>query len=255
MLPAPLPRTHEAGFSLVELAVVLLIVGLLLSGLVPTISGQIEQQRINETRKELNEIHQALIGFVVAKGYLPCPAISAVNGLENRNNAGICVVRHGFIAWQTLGVSKLDAWGRIIRYSASGNYTRSNPPLFNLNSTRDITMHTRNMAGVLINLSNSNDLPAIILSHGSNGLGGILEDGTPVGGASATNVDEQANITGNMASAIAGRAYMSRDQSRNTASAAGEFDDIVVGVSPNVLMNRMVAGKADIEVTGSATTG
>lgn len=40
----------QAGFSLVEMAIVLVIVGVLLAGLLPSISSQIEQQRRNETQ-------------------------------------------------------------------------------------------------------------------------------------------------------------------------------------------------------------
>lgn len=58
---------HRDGFTLVEMAIVLLIVTLLLTGLVPTISSQIEQRQRNETRKQLDDIRDALLGFVVSK--------------------------------------------------------------------------------------------------------------------------------------------------------------------------------------------
>ena len=41
----------ESGFSLIEMAMVLTIVALLMAGLLPTLSGQIEQGRRTETRK------------------------------------------------------------------------------------------------------------------------------------------------------------------------------------------------------------
>ncbi len=61
------------GFSLVEMAIVLAIVAMLMAGLLPTLSSQIEQQRRNETRKQLAEIQQALMGFAIMNGRLPCP--------------------------------------------------------------------------------------------------------------------------------------------------------------------------------------
>ena len=67
-------QTKQLGFSLIEMAIVLFIVALLLGGLLPTVSSQIEQQHTNETRKQLDEIQQALLGFAVINGRLPCPA-------------------------------------------------------------------------------------------------------------------------------------------------------------------------------------
>ena len=45
------------GFTLIEMAIVLAIVALLLGGLLPSISSQIEQQRRNDTRKQLDEVN------------------------------------------------------------------------------------------------------------------------------------------------------------------------------------------------------
>ena len=55
-----LPKQH--AFTLIEMAIVLLIVGLLLGGLLPTLSSRVEQQRLGDVRKQLDEIEQALLG-------------------------------------------------------------------------------------------------------------------------------------------------------------------------------------------------
>ena len=47
---------QQKGFSLLEMAIVLVIVGLLMAGLIPSITGQIEQQHRSETRKQLDEL-------------------------------------------------------------------------------------------------------------------------------------------------------------------------------------------------------
>ena len=59
----PTVKKKNCGFTLIEMAMVLMIVGLLLGGLLPTISSQVEQRNVTETRKQLDEIQQALIGF------------------------------------------------------------------------------------------------------------------------------------------------------------------------------------------------
>jgi len=59
---------RAGGFSLVELAIVLIIVALLLSSLLSPLSAQIDQRNYNETQQQISEIREALIGFAVANG-------------------------------------------------------------------------------------------------------------------------------------------------------------------------------------------
>ncbi|HLD09715.1 MAG TPA: prepilin-type N-terminal cleavage/methylation domain-containing protein, partial [Methylophilaceae bacterium] len=53
------------GFTLVEMAVVLVIVGLLLAGLLMPLSAQLDQRNTTDTQKALAEIQQALIGYAI----------------------------------------------------------------------------------------------------------------------------------------------------------------------------------------------
>ena len=63
------------GFTLIEMAIVLMIVGLLLGGMLVPLSAQMDQRNISDTQKSLSEIKEALIGYAMANGRLPCPAI------------------------------------------------------------------------------------------------------------------------------------------------------------------------------------
>ena len=179
------------------------------------------------------------MGYAVANGNLPCPAISATNGLEDRvAGTGLCNAfkRDGFIPWATLGVSKLDAWGNIFRYSVTPAYAYTAPqPLFALNTLRILTVQTR-IAGALSPLTNVNDIPAVVLSHGKNGYGSVDDQGHPQAPVPVSNVDEISNWTVNTLT------FFSRvPQAPGLPGIGGEFDDIVVWVSPNILFNRMVA--------------
>lgn len=231
--------TNNRGFSLIEMAIVLLIVALLLGGLLPTVSSQMEQQNRNETRKQLDEIQQVLLGYALSKGYLPCPAKSSSDGTEDRTS-GVCNKRFGFLPWVELGVKKSDSWDRLFTYSAPLAYTNSTT-LFTLSSPRDITLKTRDNAGTLINLSNLNDIPAVVLSHGPNGIFGTSASGTLISSTApgSPNLDDQKN---NSPSGTAnGLIFVSRDQSVPGSSTDVAFDDIVMSISPNILFNRMVA--------------
>jgi len=227
----------ERGFTLVEMAIVLVIVGLLLGGLLMPLSTQVEQRRISETQKTLDEAKETLIGFAVRTGYLPCPAISATNGLEDRTGSS-CTggKRQGFLPWATLGVSKLDSWNHILRYSVTLAFTDS-ATLFTLSTPRDITIRTRDTGGALISQSAASDITAVIMSHGINGLLGTTDSGVLIANTSATNIDEVTNAS------AAGTSFVTRVINNNTAAPGGEFDDIVTWLSPNTLYSRMVSAQ------------
>jgi hypothetical protein len=184
----------------------------------------------------LDEIKEALIGFAIANKYLPCPAVSSVVGSEAlRDAAGNCPSREGYIPWVALGVSKLDSWGRIFRYSVTPAFS-NNTTLFTLSTARDITVKTRDSANALINLTNAGDIPAVILSHGKNGYLGATDTGSIIANASALNPDEITNAPPSV-----GTTFVSRSASGINVATIGEFDDIVTWLSPNILFNRMVA--------------
>jgi hypothetical protein len=107
--------------------------------------------------------------------------------------------------------------------------------MFDLRTRRDITIGTRDVRGNLVAATYINDIPAVIVSHGKNGYGGVSDLGVRVQESSTTNVDERTNA------AQAGIAFVARTGTDNSAAPGGEFDDLVLWVSPNVLLNRMVS--------------
>ena len=125
----------QTGFTLVEIAVVLLIVTLLMTGLVPTISGQIEQRQTNETRKQLDDIQQALIGYAIINERLPCPAAATPTnsyGAESFAAGGTALngncsnFNDGFVPAAALGITQVDnqgfavdSWGNRIHYAVT----------------------------------------------------------------------------------------------------------------------------------------
>lgn len=224
--------TQPRGFSLVEMAIVLVVVGLMLGGLMTPLTAQIEQRKVGQTRRALDEAGEALTGFALRNGYLPCPAVSAVNGLEDRAGAGCGDgKRQGFLPWATLGLPRLDGWGHLLRYSVTPAFSDSGAP-FTLRTARDISVFTRDAGGALVAATAPRDIPALVMSHGRNGLGATSEQGVPVAGAARD--DEASNAD------AAGTAFVSRPAG---AGRGGEFDDLVLWISPNILFNRMVAAQ------------
>jgi len=117
----------SAGFSLVELAIVLLVVTLMLSSLLYTLSAQTEQRNFEDTRRRLEQARELVLAFAIVNGRLPCPARSTSAGVEVRNAAGECKdagnvedyyggalaggAVGGFLPAVTLGFPTVDAAG------------------------------------------------------------------------------------------------------------------------------------------------
>lgn len=227
-------KHRQHGFTLVEIAIVLIIVGLMVGGLLAPLSMQLEQRKTSETQKALEDAREALTGYALRNGYLPCPAISAANGLEARDGSHCANGRRsGYLPWATLGLAKLDSWNHLFRYSVTPAFSDSGT-LFNLSTPRDITVATRDGSGQLVAATAVNDIPALILSHGKNGYGGSNELGGLIANAPNNNDDEQLN-------ARSDTQFISRYASDSATAPGGPYDDIVVWLSPNILFNRMVA--------------
>ena len=103
---------RTAGFTLVEMAVVLLIMALLLGGLLPTLSSRVEQQRLGEVRKQLDEIEQAAIGYALINGRLPCPASSSSNGAESFASGGNATNGNCSITIMAMRLRRRWGWSR-----------------------------------------------------------------------------------------------------------------------------------------------
>lgn len=258
------------GFSLIELAIVLVVVALLLGGLLVPLTTQIEQQKIRETQKAMDEIKEAIVGYalshVAADGrpYLPCPdrrtgaatATDNNDGHEDRNAVGgACQVVEGNVPWADLGVSRNDAWGNYFTYRVASEYSNSNAGFSLAAVTTNILVCENDVGAACISaVATANQVPALIVSHGQNGFYAINSNYTqadiPAGYPSVPDAtrssafeQENGNVHGDC-TAIPGDGtcykYVSKT-SGTIGAATGEFDDLVTWLSPNILFSRMVA--------------
>lgn len=249
------------GFTLIEMAIVLIIITLVVGGALVPLGAQIEQRQRAETQRTLDEFREALIGYTLSNSVLPCP--SRVNGsgipdgtaVPNADPASITKVCGidtsdptqpkvvtGYIPWVTLGVNNKDAWGNLIRYAVALKFADAGTPFTlntaSLNASNTITIQSRNTAGALTTISTT--IPAAVLSLGKNGYGAMSADGinlfTPAAFAT-NNPDEYQNQKFN-----SNTFYSRTPAPQGTATTlGGEFDDMVAWISPNILFNRMVA--------------
>ncbi|WP_284155349.1 type II secretion system protein [Sulfuricystis multivorans] len=211
----PAPTLAMCGFTLTEMAVVLVIVALLIGGMILPLSTQMDLRNVAETRKQLSDIVEALYGFAAShpasdgRPYLPCPDTDG-DGIENRSG-GSCANQEGKLPWSTLGLGRQDAWGNPFRYRVTASFSNSMTG-FTLLTGGDMRVCTTGACIATL----GTQLPAVILSTGKNGL------------ATPTDADELANLDGNT------------DFVMHDSTNATSFDDQVVWLPPTILFNRMV---------------
>lgn len=138
------------GFSLVEMALVLLIVGLLAAVFLPATNTLLDNNRRKETRAKLEALEQAMVRFVMVNGRLPCPAdgrlrsSNANYGLEQRLPTGVCTVTNqGVVPWRSLGLAAndaADAWNTQITYRTRDDLPADGSLGLTLNRALDMGM-------------------------------------------------------------------------------------------------------------------
>ena len=109
------------GFTLIEVAIVLVIVGFLLSTVLGGLSAQREVAKIKEDQVGLKQIKSSLLSFVAVNGYLPCPDTDG-DGVENRDANQRCTDVDGDLPFLTLsGIGDKDAYGGAFFYAVNRN--------------------------------------------------------------------------------------------------------------------------------------
>lgn len=214
---------RQNGFTLTEIAIVMLIIGLALAATVVPVGRLFQASQISGNQERLDAAREALLTFAAINGRLPCPDRTG-DGLEDRRavadpaNFGCAAnIYEGFLPWATLGVQQTDYWGTRLRYRASAEFTRntneitgalpagcsanpSNPNTctFEIADAGDIPVRDGQVGRTgSVYLMNSTLTPptgavAVIVSHGTNRRGGTAQDGTAYA-APAAGTDEALN--------------------------------------------------------------
>lgn len=216
---------NMGGFTLIEMAIVIVLMAIMVGGVAVTIGAQQRQQSARDARRDLDEIKQALIGYAASQGskpYLPCPATVADTGVEAlRDASGDCPQLEGRLPWVTLGLGEADPWGSRYRYSVTATFANSKAG-FTLADDGDLTVCAANPCVATAQLATG--VPAVVVSHGANRAGAFL----PGGGAAAasTEPNEADNSNG--------------DPTFVSGADTEIYDDFVMWLSPHVLKQRMI---------------
>lgn len=260
-------RMNSRGFSLIEIAIVLVIISVLLAIVVVPLSTQVEQRRRADTEKQLELIKEAIIGFALANGRFPCAARAADNGVESfiDKAAGTCNAYVGFVPAVTLGLSPIDSSGfavdgwevtaNRIRYAVADFLPGPPAPASCPSAGTHVLTRTDGMRSATMACLADTTVPALnmltvcaVKPTGAPGAASActsplsvkapfvllsLGKNAPVGGVGA---DEAHNVDAD--------SYFVTHTPTDAGSISGEFDDILAWPSLNTIFGRMVqAGK------------
>jgi type II secretory pathway pseudopilin PulG len=212
-----------SGFSLLELALILIIISILLVKLIQPLSVSLTQRQYDKTKEVLEEIKVALLGYAQIHGYLPCSdrtgtglSTSACSNAENNSE--------GDIPWAELGVDGKDAWGRMIRYRPYNKYT-----------TDPIGFH--NDSGLIIRyaLDMNNDGSADQKTTTTSRIAALLFSRGPNGTADLCNN----RISPLTCPNSSGRIYYTQDAPIQRRDNAFYFDDILTWLPRPVLFHHL----------------
>jgi len=234
------------GFTLIELAMVLLILGLLMSSFLAPLAARVEQQERNNTQILLDEIEEILYGHVLQNAYLPCPDCSdnTANCVAQTANDGVedilantCATEVGNLPWVTLGVKSTDEWNNIFTYRVDDTFADRNiaatdgtplqPGCANTPVTLNVSFSLCSDGEIIVlnsagGTNLATNIPAIVVSHGKN---------FSLGAPTANETENLNNDT----------TFVDTNFSNNAITG---FDDMVIWISPYVL--RTMSVKAGI---------
>jgi prepilin-type N-terminal cleavage/methylation domain-containing protein len=256
-------RSH--GFTLMELAIVLFIVSLLIGGMLMPLSAQHEIRGRQETEKALATIREALIGFAVINGRLPCPAQASIAsatanaGVEavtvaggpcacTDNTNGVATIGAtacdhddngspsgvtGVLPWATLGLPETDAWNNRYTYRLSTRFGRlaSGQTVFGCTPTTNPTASA-------FALCSAGDMTVVTAGGGAT----IASSVPAIVVSHGKNVLGAYSTAGTQIPGVAGDELQNADGNTNTSFVSStSIDDQLIWIPSSILMSRMLA--------------
>jgi type II secretory pathway pseudopilin PulG len=210
---------REAGFTLIAVTILLTVAALVMVSFLPGKQSGSKTLKAKTTAEKLEQVEQAVTGFMARNGRRPCPAdgqygVNTANfGIEGATpgtctgstpaaplgpDAGTGYVVGGVIPTKSLGLDDsfaFDEWGRFITYVVDKRTTLKSSCLSLQNYPTD-----NGTGGVAIESSTGGtvlgNVMAAYISHGPDGHGAFPEQGSTVANrinAGSIDTDEMTN--------------------------------------------------------------
>jgi len=133
---------HLRGFTLIEMGLVLVVIGLAVVGSISFFGPIADSRNAQLTTERMELVRKALLVHVIRLSCLPCPSNGQLNS-QTDASAGLsfeggtpvavgscataaCLVTDGVVPWRALGLSEQDAsdaWGNRFRFEVAGTLT------------------------------------------------------------------------------------------------------------------------------------
>lgn len=227
--------SSQAGFSLLELAIVLVILGIIAGFSLPLLTAQINRNAHIKTRTHQEYVLHALAAYVEKNGRFPCPAAPQATGVSLGLSKVHCRMKEavGLLPFKTLGISEVyakDGFKRYMTYVVEPELTKPDTALLHEQGGW-ITVKKEDMTSVLPpsqkNDPNPNYVALVLISHGESGLGSYAGKGTTV------------RLTGPMLSS-----HKKENMDDNfTFMESGQTDDLIVWESRDQFLRHYVTSK------------
>ena len=125
----------KKGFTLIEMALVIMVIGIIVSAVTSIVPEFIQSGKIKKTQAIVDKNIYAIEGYLAANGRCPCPDTDG-DGLEdwNENTPGDATddtcgagdIYEGGLPYRTIGLSSgQDSWGSALRYAVYDNSTKT----------------------------------------------------------------------------------------------------------------------------------
>lgn len=225
-------RKNQQGFSLIELAIVIVISAVMFGITITSLNSQYEISSYKVTQTKLDLIKKAMGNYLIKFGRLPCPAdpTAAQGTTAFTNEVASCFtnvaacssgincgtnVATGAVPTGTLGLGMMggiDAWDNKIIYAIDPRFTQANSSKCQVQGKLIISDDNGN-------LLNANGTATYVLISGGKNRGGVYNDQGLLNVTCKTATKEGENCNAD-ATFIDG-------SFNDAASATGYFDDII----------------------------
>lgn len=249
----------------------MVIVSLLLGGMMAMVTAQTEQRKWNDTQNRIETARDAILGYAIVNGRLPCPANSTSAGAEVRQSGTSAFpyscgaendnpavksynyyggvdsgVTYGLLPAATIGFQPvdsqgfgLDPWGNRIRYALSSKFSVSSPTTTNF--TEASVLKTSGISFQPNDLVVCSTSPATVTNTTCDANTSVTNQNTVVaiifsvgknGATGGTGTNEARNLDANAL-------FVSRTPDPDGAT-GGEFDDQVLWISVGTLYSKLI---------------
>lgn len=259
-------RPHPPhGFTLVEMAIVILLMGIMMTMGISAVDIQLNNVALSSTKRKQEAIRDALSAYLRDYKRLPCPEVTAIEGsapagTESRQTAGdpasLCRSYWGTLPFADLGLPRdmaMDGYDAYFTYFVSNARATTEPdwtltratnvPGFSVGNSGRFAI-TENGTATTIS---ANLAVVVLVSHGKNGAGAFTIKGTRID-QPALGSDERLNAPDITALPIVPVPWSTVTESLPIPGIAAlvvhdrtdAFDDIVLALRPNDLLQPLI---------------